>query len=125
MSELTLKMPSSYVNVDSDEMEYLDGGYYLSHNACAAIDMCLGMSICGGIAAMAGTIDACAGYLAGLLATSIPIGGLIAGGILVAIIWNQASSIASALFTDMFRRRGVDVGLGWFFCTPYLSFSPR
>ncbi|MBU3160890.1 hypothetical protein KPL37_14180 [Clostridium frigoris] len=29
MSEMTLRLPSSYVDVESDEMEYIDGGYSL------------------------------------------------------------------------------------------------
>jgi len=125
MSELTLRLPYDYVEIGREEMEYVDGGWYISHSTCMAIDFAIGASMVGSAAQLAALVSGAAAYVGTLLAASIPIAGWIAGAALTACILNQATSIGSALFTDMVRGKGIDVSLGWFWCTPYLSFSPR
>lgn len=125
MSELALRLPMNYVEVDRDEMEYVDGGYYLSHNTCLAIDFAIGASASEGIGAVASLVGAAAAYVGTVIAASIPAIGWIIGIGITALVLNQAWSIASALVTDLVHGNGIDIGLGWYFATPYLSFSPR
>lgn len=125
MSTMALNLPMNYVNIDTEEMEYVDGGYYLSHSDCQSIDFAIGATAGMSAGSIAGLVSAAAGYVGTLVAASIPAVGWVLGAALTACILNQAGSIASALVSDMFRGRGIDITLGWWYGTPYASFSAR
>lgn len=87
MSEMVLRLPSSYVDVESDEMEYVDGGGYVTFRIGS------GSLIIGALAAVgtALTYGKAVAVLAGLgitVATAIELGTagtgtLIAGAFLI------------------------------------------
>jgi hypothetical protein len=65
-----------------------------------------------------------AGYVTAFLSTITVVGWVIAA----AGAWyisNQAGSISSALGSDLFRRRGIDITAGWWWGLPYACFSAR
>ncbi len=125
MSTMALQLPSSFVDVEREEMEYVDGGYYLSHSQCQYIDGMIGTAATMGIAGIAACVDASSAAVAGAIAAAIPGVGTVVAVLGAVYIANQAWNIASALFTDMVHQRGIDIGVGWYFAVPYLSFSPR
>lgn len=55
----SMVMPSNYAVINNDEMEYIEGGYYISVDSCNAI-----AAICAGASVLAG----CVGDIVGIIA---------------------------------------------------------
>jgi len=100
-------MPTSYVDIDRDEMEYVDGGFYYMDY----YDVC-GLVSAVGLSGAAVTVAALAGQLGGmtaLIATAIPGIGWVAAGIIAA----NSTAFAWACVNAIAERKGVDISFGF------------
>ena len=109
-----LKFPSNYVMMDSEEMEYVDGGFYISYNTIKAVVVtaCLnpvGATLVGlGLAALTRYI------VGGAAVLGAKIGSL--GGPLVAAVSAVFSAViglgaASTIAHALIQRKGIGVDL--------------
>lgn len=105
MSTMALKMPCSYVDIDRDEMEYVDGGASLPNWFVAgAIDTVITFIIGGGIKAFAGYASKMANKYGAQRAGLIFAQELKRKLAAKAVVWRIAGlvgSIAGAAFTVM------------------------
>ena len=100
MSTFTLKLPSNYIEIDRDEMEYVDGGgtvtLYISADS-------IRKAISLGVGAAGGILGATAGfYLAGPIGSSL---GKKIGGFLGSLIGAAIGSVIAGKVV----KRGVTV----------------
>ncbi|GAB6520491.1 hypothetical protein [Bacillus cereus] len=115
MSNLVL--PANYVEVENEEMEYVDGGVYISNKTLQGIIFSgVGAATGAGItvAAIQGSIYA----IAASISAAVPGLGWITGGLLAANATNFALQAAQALS----RGKGLDIGVGF---PTGLTFSVR
>lgn len=101
---LELKLPTNFVEVESNEMEYIDGGYYLSYHDVVGIVQAVGLS------GATVTVGALAGELGatGAVAAMIPGVGWAAAGVIAA----NATAFAWACVNAIARKKGIDVHIG-------------
>lgn len=104
--EYKLQLPSSYVDIDSDEMEYVDGGfYYMDYYAVVGLVQAVGLSgATVTVAALAGQL----GGMTGLVATLIP--GI--GWATATIIAANATAFSWACVNAIIEKKGVDISFG-------------
>ncbi|MGO5008476.1 hypothetical protein [Bacillus wiedmannii] len=104
MSNLVL--PANYVEVENEEMEYVDGGVYISNKMLQGV-------IFSGVGAISGvTVAAIQGSIyaiAASIASAVPGLGWITGGLLAANATNFALNAAQALN----RGKGIEIGVGF------------
>ena len=107
-------MPSSYAIISNDEMEYVDGGFYISYNSIKNVVLacCLnpiGATLVGiGLYKLAGLITAKAAILGAKLgAFGGPVVSLISGAISAVIGAAAAGTIAHALI----QKKGIGIDL--------------
>ena len=107
-----LALPTSYVDVDNEEMEYVDGGVYISNGTLKAALVSAG--VFGAINIPA--IQTACYLVAGTLATSVPGLGWLTGGLLCA----YSGAFAVNAFYAIREGKGVNIRLSF----PWgLSFS--
>ncbi|MHA2890531.1 hypothetical protein [Bacillus cereus] len=102
MSNLVL--PSNYVEIESEEMEYVDGGYYISNSDLKGIVF----SAVGAGASVAAIEAGIYGIAAGLAAT-VPALGWVTGAVLGANAANFAITATRAIASG----KGMDIGVGF------------
>ena len=120
-----LVMPTDYAVIKNDEMEYIDGGYYMNHDECNALRFAIGVTITSNYAYILAALSAYAVGGAAAFTASVPDLGLAVGGYLAVVIVRSAEQIASALVTEAFYRKGIDWSLGFSWFTPYIKGSAR
>lgn len=119
-----LVMPNNYAVVNEEEMTYVDGGVFISHQSIVDFVSVIAANPYE-TASLAYALRASCGYVAGWLMSFGP-AGLVAAGVLAAYISGQASNIASALYNDLVCfKKGVDVSLDFWFGVPYACFTAR
>lgn len=116
-------LPRNYVEIEQEEMMYLDGGLYVSHSTVQSIASVVGMTAHQSIPAATIALKLGATFIAAKLA-AIP-GGNIIALVGAAYIVSTAGSIAPAFVSALMRRRGLDITVGWWYGLPQLSFSAR
>lgn len=99
---LELQLPTNFVEVESEEMEYIDGGYYLSYHKIVGIVQAVGLS---GATVTAGVLAAQLGGATGLVASLIPGIGWAAAGVIAA----NATAFAWSCVNAIGRKKGVDI----------------
>ncbi|HDT6579418.1 TPA: hypothetical protein QFT23_005712 [Bacillus cereus] len=102
MSNLVL--PSNYVEIESEEMEYVDGGYYISNSDLKGIVF----SAVGAGASVAAIEAGIYGIAAGL-AAAVPGLGWLTGTVLGANAANFAINATRAIASG----KGIDIGVGF------------
>jgi len=108
--EMALRLPSSYVNVEQGEMEYVDGGFSVSVSASTinSTVKAFGFANRGGV----GTVTA-------LMAPAIPVmfawvNALpFAGQLIYGLICLSAFTVASYVAVAYFSGRGLKFSAGW------------
>ena len=110
----TLQMPSNYVVMDAEEMEYLDGGFYIPYTTIRAVVLasCLnpvGATLVGlGAYKLAGYITAQAAALGAKLgALGGPVVSFVSGIVGAVIGAGAAMTIAHALI----QKKGIGIDL--------------
>ncbi|MGH4118644.1 hypothetical protein [Clostridium sp.] len=101
----SLELPVSYIGVDEEEMEYIDGGYYLNPTAVDGLLMSVG--VVGVSAASIPIITAGIYSIAATMAT-IPGLGFVTGALLAA----NAVQFAWACVNASLKNKGVAITLG-------------
>lgn len=113
MSEsYAIQMPSNYVLMNEDEMEYLDGGLYMSYGTLVGI-----VSTIGANPYAVSSIANCARWSAAFLCCKLgsvlgPVGWAV-GGAICAWFVSQAWTFAERSFCALVKRRGVNWTIGW------------
>lgn len=103
--EYVLQMPTNYVEIDGDEMEYVEGGfYYLTYSDVVKVVTTLGMT--AATVTIAGVVTGLGG--AGAVATLLPGIGWAAAGIIAA----NAAVFGWACVTAITERKGIDISVG-------------
>ena len=105
MSEILL--PANYVNIENDEMEYVDGGVYLDNATIHGIVMSV-IGVGAVTATSVAVIQAGIYAIAGAIST-IPGFGWITGALLAA----NATLFAWACVNAIMGRKGVDIAIGF------------
>lgn len=119
-----LVMPNNYAVVNEEEMTYVDGGAYISHQQVVNIVGTIG-ACAYEVGVLASALKASSLYVAGWLASFGP-AGCVAAAVLATYICGQATNIASAFVNDLvWFKKGVDVTLDFFFGVPYACFTAR
>lgn len=119
-----LVMPMNYVVMGNEEMEYVDGGYYMTNDDCKALAFAIGATVSMNIPTVAALITAGGTGLTAILA-SVPVIGWIAAAYGAVIIINSAESVASGLMTALWNNQGMEVTIGFRWFTPYLNCEPK
>ena len=119
----TLVMPANYAVVSEDEMTYVDGGFYMTHEDCQIFVMALGLTVSSNAPAIATAISAMGGTGLATLAGSGPGLGLIVGIVGVGYLTIQAKDFAESLCGALSSGKGVDVSVGWYWFVPKLEFT--
>lgn len=108
----TLILPNNYTHIESNELEYVDGGVFVSNNQLSAICFAGGAS---GLSAAA--ITASVDGIAATIATTIPGLGWVTGGVLV--LYGAKFGVAAA--QALAQGKGLEISLGY----PWgINFSP-
>ncbi|SCN26647.1 hypothetical protein N3C_2947 [Clostridium sp. N3C] len=117
MSTMALQMPCSYVDIDRDEMEYVDGGIYISNSDlrtfCKATFVAVGINPVGATLIGLGVWKVAAIITAGWAAISAKLGawsgpiGWVLGIVGVAAVGGLSHTIADALI----QGKGIDFGI--------------
>ena len=112
--EMALQLPNNYVEMEQEEMMYLDGGLTLSASTVRQLGAALAISGSSSIAAASASIKAGATILASKF-LAIPILGKIAFGVIVSGVGRSTASLASAFVTALAWNRGMRIGvsLSW------------
>lgn len=125
-----LIMPTHYVELDKDEMSYVDGGIYLNNGFCCAITGILGISALigsgiaiGASAAKIAVAIKAAGFIGRVIGGitsflySNPITAFLGLALTAFFIINQENllTLAGNIIYASTTGKGVEVGLGWFF----------
>lgn len=110
MSTIVLQLPNSYVEVERDEMEYVDGGIYVSNSGLYGI---LGAAVMTGslsyIAATLGYVEAALSVFCPPVAIGLAIGGA----------WFFAD-LPQAIRDAAIQGKGIDFGVKYTsFGAPY------
>jgi hypothetical protein len=105
--EYALQLPNSYVEVDKDEMEYVDGGfYYMDYNAVVGLVQAVGLS---SATVTVGALVSAVGGAQMAISLAIPGIGWAAAGIIAA----NATLFAAACVNAIGERKGIDISLGF------------
>ncbi|ARV91330.1 hypothetical protein BK727_07435 [Bacillus thuringiensis serovar roskildiensis] len=104
MSNLVL--PSNYVEIENEEMEYVDGGYYINNSTLKGI-VFSGVGASAGVSVVA--IEAGIYGIAAAMASAVPALGWVTGAVLAA----NATNFALAATQAISRGKGIDVGVGF------------
>ena len=102
MSNLVL--PSNYVEIGNEEMEYIDGGYYISNSSLKGI-----VFSAVGTGASVAAIEAGIYAIAAGLASTVPALGWVTGAVLGANAANFAITATRAIASG----KGMDIGVGF------------
>lgn len=118
-----MTLDHSWEIMSEDEMHDVNGGMYVPDSTIQAIAFAIGVNAATTIPAAMTAIKIGAGIMAGWLA-GLP-GGNIIGVAGATYLMANVSSIAPAFVSAVVRRRGMDIGIDWWFALPVLSFSAR
>ena len=118
-----MTLDHSWEIMSEEEMYDVNGGMYVPDSTIQAIAFAIGVSAATTIPVAMVAIKIGAGIMAGALA-GLP-GGNIIGLVGAAYLMANVGSIAPAFVSAVVRRRGMDIGIDWWFALPVLSFSAR
>lgn len=125
-----LVMPLSYKELDQDEMSYVDGGLYISYSTMQSALFAFGKNG----ANVPGTISQYAAAFGGVAAVfSAHISALfswvnslpIIGQIIFLYVVANAVAVGSYMASAYFQKKGVDIGIGWWWFIPHVKLSIR
>ena len=120
-----LVMPKSYAVMNEEEMTYVEGGYYMTHDDCNALRFAIGATAAMNVPTIASLITAYgAGGLTALLG-GIPVVGWIAAAYGGVVIVRSAEQLASGLMKELVYQKGMDISLDFSWFTPYMKVSAR
>lgn len=107
MNTMTLKMPNSFVDVDREEMEYVDGGLYITNaqirNTVSAFGFANKSTVGGLAAALTPIIPIALSWV-----NALPIGGQI----LFVAICGATAAVAYQFAYAYFNKKGVNITTG-------------
>ncbi|MBU3092380.1 hypothetical protein KPL35_09840 [Clostridium sp. CF011] len=104
---MSLELPVSYVGIDREEMEYIDGGVYLNPTQVKGVVMSIG---CAGVSAASIPVITAGIYsIAGTMAATIPGAGWITGALLAA----NATQFAWACVNAVIKNQGIAINTGF------------
>ena len=125
-----LVMPLNYIELDSEEMMYVEGGVYISYTTLKSAVLAFGKNganvpatiaaysaAFGGVAAMFST------YVSALFSwvLSLPI----IGQIIFAYVVANAVTVGIGMATAYFQKKGIDIGVGWWWFIPHVELNIR
>lgn len=116
MGTVTLKLPNSFVDIDRDEMEYVDGGVYLSNAGLKSVLIATGLNPVGatilGLAYWKAVSLVTAKF--SLLCAKLGSVGGVVGTVIGAVVGAYAaSSIAISVVDALYSGKGLDFGFTW------------
>lgn len=123
MSTMTLKLPNYYVDIDRDEMEYVDGGisFYLNANRSATIATYVyagGFGITGAtaIASLSSKLGAAWAALKRVFSIAAGLIGGVAGQLIVGAVCTLAANnmISFLVNTVTADRKNTGVNMSWY-----------
>ena len=128
-----LVMPSHYIELDREEMRYVDGGIYLLNSFCATITALsgavgmvgLGVVCAGGstvLTALGGLVSSVKNAIFSFAATN-PI-ALVVVSLIGAWLWCNADNfkcLAYDIITASLSGKGVECGISWFQLYSYVK----
>ena len=117
-------LPSNYVVVDQNEMEYVEGGYYLDHSTCTGILLSIGIVASTSSVAIANAIVYGATMLVPML-SGLPVVGWAIAAVGAGYLIANAKQISEAFARERVRGRGIDITLDFYWCVPYPKFTAR
>lgn len=118
---MELVMPMSYEVLDQEEMMYLDGGLYVNNSYVQGIAFAIGATGYMTISTIASLIKLKATVFALKVAAFSKTLAIIGAAYVAANIGSIAPAFASALI----RKRGLDIGIDWWYGIPALGISAR
>ena len=105
--QYALQLPKNHIEIDRDEMEYVDGGfYYMDYYEVVGLVQAVGLS---GATVTVATLTGAFGGAAGVIAAAIPGIGWAAATLIAA----NATAFAWACVNAIFERKGVDISFGF------------
>ena len=111
-----LVVPEGFVELDREEMTYVDGGGYLAHINQETVNSIIVATLCTvnyySVGVVASAITSAATYFAGILCSIPVLGPIIAAGVATWIV-GHAWDIAEAFSTSLYYYKGVDIYLEW------------
>ena len=112
--EMALQLPQNYVELEQEEMMYLDGGLTLSARTVRNTAAVIGVSGSNTVNFVASRIALNASIFASKF-LALPILGKVAFGVIVSSVGRSKMSLASAFVTALAWNRGMRVGvsLSW------------
>ncbi|MDU5108112.1 hypothetical protein [Clostridium sp.] len=102
--EYALQLPNSYAEIDREEMEYVDGGVYLSNDDLKAVLVTAGVT---GVSVAA--VVAASYTLAAAIAATVPVGGWLTGG----LIATYAGAFAVVAVQAIHEGKGMHIRLAF------------
>ncbi|MEG0094364.1 MAG: hypothetical protein RR673_09780 [Erysipelotrichaceae bacterium] len=123
--EMILNLPKNYVEIEEEEMMYLDGGVYVNNSTVRGILFAVGGIGANSVWAMKTALSAGVWSVASKLAM-VPVIGKWCAGLFVGYYYLNTGMIVNAFFGALVRGRGMDVSVGWWYgVVPYADFSCR
>lgn len=120
-----LVMPVHYVELDRNEMSYVEGGLYIGQEVVDTIVFAISATTLQyGIPAVAAAIKGVGSLLFSTL-HAIPVIGSFLAFLGKAWLLAQALEIAEALCVAFIYRKGIDVSFGWHWFLPIIDFEAR
>ena len=125
-----LVMPTHYVELDSEEMSYIEGGLYLSYGLMNSFVLACGKAganVWGSIGSMlAPTIAALGGIKSALFTALSSIaawfnGIPVIGQIICLWALANATYLVGAMTTAYIQKKGVDISIKWKWFIPYVD----
>lgn len=120
-----LVMPMHYVELDKEEMSYVEGGLYIGQEVVDSIVFAISATTLQyGIPVVAAAIKGVGSLLFSTLHAIPVIGSFLA---FLGKVWllAQAWDIAEALCVAFVYRKGMDVSFGWHWFIPIINFEAR
>ncbi|SUY48071.1 Uncharacterised protein [Clostridium putrefaciens] len=116
MSSYALQLPNNYVEIEREEMEYVDGGAYLSNAGLRSVLLACALNPVGatilGLAYWKAVSFVTAKFT--LLCAKLGSVGGIAGSIIGAVVGAYAAgSVAISVVDALYSGQGLDFGFTW------------
>lgn len=118
---MELVMPMNYELLEQDEMMYLDGGLYINNTFIQSIAFAIGATGYMSIATAASLIK----LKATIFALKVAAFSKTLAFVGAAYVLANVGSIAPAFISAVARKKGLDIGIVWWYALPVLSFSAR
>ncbi|MHC1685310.1 MAG: hypothetical protein AB6733_20625 [Clostridiaceae bacterium] len=117
MSTMTLNLPMTYVEVDRDEMEYVEGGTYMSNGELKSLLAAFGLASIYSVGSLPEIIATLRAGIAIIRAGASAFGGPI-GLVISAYISIKAGSFIAEVGQALDEGKGINYG--WGYTGPYI-----